>query len=96
MIFCAKCGKQMKYYDTVKRIVRHRFGIVNHIYVERYVCTECRHIKRYLPDQVLPYKHYEKNIIKGFVSGRYSSDDIEFEDYPCEITVKKWKCEYKT
>ena len=34
MIFCSKCGKSTKYYDTVKRFVRVEHGKKRILYIE--------------------------------------------------------------
>lgn len=80
----------LKYRDSVKRIVRSKYGKKYFITIPRYIDTESGEIHRELPDNLLPYKHYEKNIIFGFVKGELSFDDLAFEDYPAEITVKRW------
>lgn len=91
-LVCILCGGRTRRYDKVKRFVRTFYGDRYCILVDRYICSCCGSVRRILPDCLMAYKHYEKSIIQGFVSGRYSSDNIEFEDYPCEMTVKKWKC----
>lgn len=88
--FCPECGGILKYHDRVKRIVRTRFGISYTIEISRKICTRCGRKHRELPNELLPYKHYEAEIINGFISGTHSSYDIEFEDYPCESTIKYW------
>ncbi len=95
MIFCSRCGETAKYYDTVKRFVRVEYGEQRVLYVERYICVNCRFIHRNLPDTLLPYKHYEKHIIDGFIFGTLTSEMLEYEDYPCISTIKIWKSSTK-
>ena len=95
MIFCSKCGASTKYYDTVKRLARTGYGKSYMAYVQRYMCTKCKSVHRMLPDFLMPYKHYEKRIIEGFISGTITSDMLEYEDYPCVSTIKNWKSREK-
>lgn len=89
--FCPDCGGILRYHDRVKRIVRTSFGRSYWIYISRKICTECGKKHRELPDTLLPYKHYEITIIEGFISGKLSSEDLEYEDYPCETTIRSWR-----
>ena len=87
---CPTCGGALKYYDKVKRIVRTKGGGSWRVKVKRFKCTTCNTIQRYLPDYIFPYKHYEADIIEGFLSGAITSDTLGYEDYPCEMTIKRW------
>jgi len=55
------------------------------------ICTGCGALHNELPSELLPYKHYEAEIIQGFIFEQYSSCDLEFEDYPSETTIKRWR-----
>ncbi len=89
-IKCPNCNGDLKYYDCVKRIVRTKDGQSNWIVLDRLICVECGVIHRELPDYLLPYKHYEVDIIMGFSRGKLTSKDLEYEDYPCQLTIDKW------
>ena len=43
----------------------------------------------FLPRKI-QYKQYSMPIIMGFVTEQFGNWMIEFEDYPCELTVKIW------
>ena len=73
---CPKCGGQLKYYDSVKRIVRTKYGVKN---------------KVELPDFIFPYKQYEAEIIIGVLEGLITCEMLGFEDYPCEMTMIRWR-----
>ena len=87
---CPKCGGTLKYYDNVRRIIRTKGGIKNWIKVKRFRCEVCNKIHRYLPDYIFPYKHYVAEIIQGVVKGDITVETLGFEDYPCEMTMKRW------
>lgn len=87
---CIICGGETRYYDSTKRKVKTEYGSCYQINVKRYICSKCGSVRRILPDTLISFKHYEKRIVDGFVSGKLSSSDIEYEDYPCESTVQKW------
>lgn len=87
---CPECGGVLKYYDKVRRIVRTKGGDKCDIEVKRYRCCECRAIHRDLPDFIFPYKHYDADIIKGVLAGFINSSTIGYEDYPCDMTMRRW------
>lgn len=89
--YCPSCGSKSKRYDSVKRIMRIEYGEKITVVVERYICENCRTVRRMLPEYLLPNKHYKKSIILGFVNNEYTTDDIQFEDYPSEVTISRWK-----
>lgn len=87
---CKDCGASTSYYDTVKRLVKEEYGKRRKILIERRVCKKCGSIHRLMPEYILPYKHYRKDIIRGFQNGVLSVTSLEYEDYPSESTVRLW------
>lgn len=87
---CSFCGGTLKLYDKVSRIVRKKGGIKDWIEIRRLRCVDCRKIQRELPDYIFPYKHYHGSIINGVLNGDITPDDIDYEDYPCEMTMRRW------
>lgn len=87
---CPICGYQLDYYGRVKRIIRTKRGATQFIYIRRLRCKHCFSIHRELPDDLLPYKHYESEIIFGVIEGLISCDTLGFEDYPSEETMRRW------
>ena len=88
---CPKCNCKLKRYDCVKRTIKHEGGKKEYILVERYICQRCGSIHRLLPANLYPYKQYEAEIIKGVVEGLIDSNVLGFEDYPSEMTMKRWR-----
>lgn len=88
---CSKCGIQLKYYDSVKRILRTKGRKTKRINIRRLRCPRCRVIHRELPDFIFPYKQYEADVIRGVLDGLITADTIGYEDYPCEMTMRRWK-----
>ena len=88
---CPKCGGQLKYYDSVKRIVRHKYGRKNKVVIRRFRCCKCGAMHRELPDFIFPHKQYETDIIIGVWEGLITCETIGFEDYPCEMTMLRWR-----
>lgn len=72
------------------RIVKTKKGVKNYIYIRRMKCQKCGKIHRELPQHVLPYIQYDKDIVMGVLSGQITSDDLDYEDYPCEMTMIRW------
>lgn len=88
---CLHCGGSMKYYDKAKRIVKGKYGKTREIYVYRYRCLQCGEIHRVIPDTLIPFKHYEREIIQGVLDGTITPETLGFEDYPSEMTMRRWK-----
>lgn len=88
---CPDCGAQLKYYDKVLRVMRTKRRHTTHIQIERYRCIKCNHTHRALPDFIFPYKQYESEIIIGVIDNLITCETFGFEDYPCEMTMLRWK-----
>lgn len=87
---CPKCGGKLEYYDTVKRILKEENGKITWKYIQRLSCENCESYHRVIPNYILPYKHYRKDIVIGFVTGYLDVNDIDYEDYPCDATINEW------
>ena len=87
---CPICGGNLKHYDRVERVVRIKGGLTQKTKIKRVRCITCRKLHRELPDYLVPYKHYEAEIIKGVIDGYITTETLGFEDYPCELTMKRW------
>ena len=88
---CPNCGGDLKYYDSVKRIVRTKNRLTRKMLIRRLKCERCWRFHRELPDFIIPYKQYEKEVILGVLEGIITSSTFGFEDYPCELTMIRWK-----
>lgn len=88
--YCPRCGGTLKYYDRVKRVVRSKYGHKQELNIRRLRCVKCNALHRELPDTIFPYKQYETDIIIGVLEGLINCETLGFEDYPCEITMKRW------
>lgn len=88
---CPKCGAELKYYDSVRRIVRSKMRKTRKVIIRRMRCNRCGSLHRELPDFLFPYKQYESEIIIGVMEGLITSDTLGFEDYPCEMTMLRWR-----
>jgi uncharacterized Zn finger protein len=89
-LVCPKCGGKLKYYDAVKRIIRTKNRITRHIKLRRFQCGSCGALHRELPNFLFPYKQYEVEVIRGVIDGYITPDTLGYEDYPSEITMKRW------
>lgn len=88
---CPKCNGELKYYDSVKRLVRTKYGMKNTTNIERVRCLKYGSVHRVLPNYLFPYKQYESDIIIGVCEGYITCETLGFEDNPCEITMIRWK-----
>lgn len=88
---CPKCGGQLKYYDHVKRIVRMKYGKKDETILRRFRCQKCGAMHREIPEFIFPFKQYEAEIIIGVFEGLITCETLGFEDYPCEMTMLRWR-----
>lgn len=88
---CPNCGGDLKYYDSVRRIVRMNKRRIKWIKIRRLRCSTCGCVHRELPSYILPYKQYEAEIIQGVLEDLITCETFEYEDYPCEVTMIRWK-----
>lgn len=91
---CPKCGHELLYFDKVKRIVRTKNRKTSWVKLRRYKCPYCGSVHRELTEDILPFKQYEAEIIFGILEGIINYYTPGFEDYPCEMTVARWKTQY--
>ena len=94
-ITCPICGGELKLYDHVMRGIRIEKGEKEYIYIRRMKCQQCRRLHRELPTHLLPHIQYDKRIVAGVINGWITSDDLDYEDYPCEMTMIRWLNRYR-
>lgn len=90
LMLCENCNGLMKHYDKVDRYVKIENGKKLKILVNRNRCCECGKIYRELPDFVMPFKHYRKDIILRCIK---TNINCIYDDYPCDMTILRWKKE---
>lgn len=88
---CPRCGGTLRYYDAVKRIVRTKGRRTNYIFMRRLRCCKCGTTHRELPLFLFPHKQYEAEMILGVCEGIITPDTLGYEDYPCEMTMRRWR-----
>lgn len=87
---CPICGYDLKYYDSVNRKVKSKKGKIKIIRLKRFQCFFCSGIHRQIPNNIIPYKQYDSEIIFGVLDGFITSYTYGYEDYPCEATMNRW------
>ena len=88
---CPYCGSVLKFEDHVLRHRKIEGGIKEWFLIERRSCPAGCGLQRVLAAFLSPYKHYDIDIITGVLDGTVSPEQKEFEDYPCEKTMERWK-----
>jgi hypothetical protein len=88
---CPGCGGELKYYDKVPRILIRKRRVIEYVFVRRLQCESCGVVHRELPENVVHFKHYEAEIIRGVLEGLITVETLGFEDYPCGITMLRWR-----
>lgn len=91
---CPECGSPLCKRDKKRRIHKIAGGKKQWFIINRLKCTNanCGRLHSELPDCFVPYKHYDAELIEDVVDEVQTSDDLETENYPCEGTMKHWKC----
>lgn len=92
---CPFCGGELQKRGTVRRKLRLGDGDLMVINLRRYNCKKCGKWHRELPSDLSPFKQYPDPIINKFISGKLTDSSIGFENYPCNVTQKRWKSHKK-
>ena len=87
---CPYCGGDLQKRGKVKRLIRGPYGKKSHIYVERYSCKKCGRWHRLIPNDILPYKQYLRDVVEMSLKD-ILEEDLRYEDYPSDITKYRWK-----
>lgn len=95
-ITCPCCNGELHMRDHRYRIWKREGGEKRFIRIRRLQCTQCKRIHCELPDFLVPYKHYETEVIEGVLDGVITEDDPDSEDEngaqrPCDTTMKRWR-----
>lgn len=91
---CPACKSRLEKHGWVYRVKRLAGNLKGWRRIEVRKCTnrKCGKKHRLLPDDQVPYKHYEEVLIEKVIADRLTENELlEAEDYPCDSTVKRWK-----
>lgn len=58
--------------------------------IRRLRCQNCHSYHNKLPDCLVPYKHYEAEVIAGVLDEVILPEDLDSEDYPSFNTMLRW------
>lgn len=87
---CPICHETLSYRDSRIRIRRKEGGVKEQLMIRRFHCKSCHSYHNELPDCLVPYKHYETEVISGVLDGVVLPDDLDSEDYPSFRTMLRW------
>lgn len=87
---CPRCGSTLRYRDSRLRIRKKEGGITEHLMIRRFYCENCHSYHNELPDCLVPYKHYETEVISGVIEEIVTPDDTDSEEYPSVQTMLRW------
>ena len=73
---CPVCQGMLRYRDSRPRIRKKEGGTKERLMIRRFRCQDCHSYHNELPDCLVPYKHYEAEVIAGvldevIVSAKY-------------------------
>lgn len=89
---CPECRGHLCYRDSRLRIRKKEGGSAEYLVIRRFRCEDCGRYHNELPDCLVPYKHYEAEVVSGVLDGVVSPDDLDSEDFPCAMTMFRWIC----
>lgn len=89
--YCEKCGGRLRRRDKRRRIHKLEGGKKEWYIIDRLKCEGCGRMHNAIPDCLVPYKHYDAQLIEDVADGTISEADPQAEDYPCEGTMKHWR-----
>ncbi|MCR5147508.1 MAG: DUF6431 domain-containing protein [Eubacterium sp.] len=89
---CPICGAPLAARDHKKRVWKKERGEKSWVMIRRLVCTnkDCNHLHNELPDFLIPYKHYEAQLIEDVIEETITEDDVVEMDYPSLMTIRVW------
>lgn len=87
---CPVCQGSFSYRDSRTRIRKKEGGVKDRLMIRRFYCKSCHSYHNELPDCLVPYKHYESEVISGVLDGVVLADDLDSEDYPSFSTMVRW------
>lgn len=87
---CPICQATLSYRDSRPRIRKKEGGVKEQLIIRRFHCKNCHSYHSELPDCLVPYKHYETEVISGVLDGIVQPDDLDSEDYPSFTTMLRW------
>ena len=87
---CPVCQGTLRYRDSRPRIRKKEGGTKEQLMIRRFRCQNCHAYHNELPDCLVPYKHYESEVIAGVLDEVILPDDLDSEDYPSFSTMLRW------
>lgn len=87
---CPLCNGTLYYRDSRLRVRKKEGGKKEHLRIRRFRCGECHSYHNELPDCLVPYKHYETEVIAGVLDEIVCPGDLDSEDYPSFSTMLRW------
>lgn len=87
---CPFCQENLRYRDSRPRIRKKEGGRKEQLMIRRFRCSNCHSYHNELPDCLVPYKHYETEVISGVLDKIITPEDLDSEDYPSFGTMLRW------
>ena len=87
---CPVCQGNLRYRDSRPRIRKKEGGRLERLMIRRFRCDSCHSYHNELPDCLVPYKHYETEVIAGVLDEIIVPEDLDSEDYPSFSNMLRW------
>ena len=77
---CPVCQGMLRYRDSRPRIRKKEGGTRECLMIRRFRCQNCHSYHNELPDCLVPYKHYETEVIAGVQDEINLPEDKDSDD----------------
>ena len=80
----------LRYRDSRPRICKKEGGTRERLMIRRFRCQNCHSYYNELPNCLVPYKHYEAEVIADVLDEVILPEDLDSEDYLSFNTMLRW------
>jgi len=87
---CPICQGMLRYRDSRPRICKKEGGTRERLMIRRFRCQNCHSYYNELPNCLVPYKHYEAEVIADVLDEVILPEDLDSEDYLSFNTMLRW------
>jgi hypothetical protein len=88
---CPICDGELCYRDNRLRLLNDAVGFVERYLLRRLRCVVCKKLHLEIPDNIVPYKHYDANAIQSVIDRK----DGQLPDCAASMTTqRRWRAQF--
>jgi hypothetical protein len=77
VVLCSKCHGRLKYHGSYRRYLRDEGSNREKGWVAQVHCAACGKYPALIPEFIMPYKHYNAEVIEGVIAGSENGVNVE-------------------